>query len=410
MIQGFTETNINTNLSTEDNRINKTVAFTQIRFLVKLINDLDGSVDYCYPNVTIYNRYTAMEFIYLSTPDSFTGSINLLPAGHWKYEVYEVSWIGSVVVALNTAPATEIEVLPVDDNNGVVQGIVTKGILNLTEKAGTEQVQYNQHETAEGTNYIYYGVAPPGPPPPPFANLYSLSFDGIDDYLTFGDVDVFTPNNSGANRGFSMSYWLKLASGGQRVIGKTNIFSGGQRFYEYQMLVNSSGKLILNFFSGGVNTIYIGLQIDISSSYNTWQNIIVSWDLGVTSNDIIIYIDGVKYSIAEGNATASASGVFTAVDNTINPLEIAQIGNNNGEIYFDEFAIFDDALTQSQATAIYNSGVPTDLSAMAYLLGYWRNGDTAGTSVFPTIEDYSSNSNDGTMENMDSGDIVTDVP
>ena len=243
-----------------------------------------------------------------------------------------------------------------------------------------------------------------------FSNLYSLSFDGVDDYLTFGDADVFTPNNSGANRGFSMSYWLKLASGGQRVIGKTNIFSGGIRYYEYQMLVKSSGKLLLNFYSGGVNTIYIGLEIDISSSYNTWQNIIVSWDLGVTSNDIIIYIDGVKYSIAEGNATASASGVFTAVDNTINPLEIAQIGNNNGEIYFDEFAIFDDALTQSQATAIYNSGVPTDLSAMAYLLGYWRNGDTAGTSVFPTIEDYSSNSNDGTMENMDSGDIVTDVP
>ena len=91
-----------------------------------------------------------------------------------------------------------------------------------------------------------------------FSNLYSLSFDGIDDYLTFGDADVFTPNNSGANRGFSMSCWLKLASGGQRVIGKTNIFDV-QRYYEYQMLVNSTGKLIINFFSGGGNTIYIGI-------------------------------------------------------------------------------------------------------------------------------------------------------
>tara|TARA_R110000772_G_C13172686_1_gene427263 strand:+ start:78 stop:875 length:798 start_codon:yes stop_codon:yes gene_type:complete len=243
-----------------------------------------------------------------------------------------------------------------------------------------------------------------------FSNLYSLSFDGIDDYLTFGNEDVFTPNNSGANRGFSMSYWLKLASGGQRVIGKTNIFVDGQRYYEYQMLVNSTGKLTINFFSGGGNTIRIGIKVDISSSYNTWQNIIVSWDLGVTGNDIIIYIDGVKYSIAEGNASDDSSGTFTSVDNTTNPLEVARIGTNNGEIYFDEFAIFDDALTQSQATAIYNSGVPTDLSAMAYLLGYWRNGDTAGTSVYPTIEDYSSNSNDGTMTNMDSGDIVTDVP
>jgi len=60
-------------------------------------------------------------------------------------------------VALGRAPATEIDVLPVADTTGVVQGIVTKGILNLTEKSGTEQVQYNQHETTEGTNYIYYG-------------------------------------------------------------------------------------------------------------------------------------------------------------------------------------------------------------------------------------------------------------
>ena len=160
MIQGFTETNISAELSTEDNRIDTTVATTQIRFLVKFINDLDGSVSYCYPNSVIYPRYTAMTFIYeaiVANVDFYAAEIHLLPAGHWKYEVYEVSWIGTVVVALNTAPATEIDVLPVANTNGVVQGIVTKGILNLTEKAGTEQVQYNQHETAEGTNYIYTG-------------------------------------------------------------------------------------------------------------------------------------------------------------------------------------------------------------------------------------------------------------
>ena len=157
MIQGFTETDIATVISTEDNRIDTTVASTQIRFLVKFINDLDGSVSYCYPEDTIYNRFTKMAFYYFLTPDMFINQINLLPSGHWKYEVYEVSWIGSVVVASGTAPATETDVLSVADTNGVVQGIVTKGILNLTEKSGTEQVQYNQHETTEGTNFIYYG-------------------------------------------------------------------------------------------------------------------------------------------------------------------------------------------------------------------------------------------------------------
>ena len=156
MIQAFTESAFRPDICTEDNRINTTVASTQIRFLVKFINDLDGSIAYCYPTITINNRYTKMLFTYVAVPTVFIG-INLLPAGHWKYEVYEVSWIGTVALTLLTAPITETTVLPVADDNGVVQGIVTKGILNLTEKAGTEQVQYNQHETAAGTNTIYYG-------------------------------------------------------------------------------------------------------------------------------------------------------------------------------------------------------------------------------------------------------------
>jgi hypothetical protein len=156
MIQAITATNIIAEISTEDNRIDTTVASTQIRFLVKFINDLDGSIEYCYPTSLIHERYTKISFSYLAIPTVFTG-INLLPAGHWKYEVYEVSWIGTIVVALNTAPVNETDVLPVANTNGIVQGIVTKGILNLTEKAGTEQVQYNQHESPEGTNTIYYG-------------------------------------------------------------------------------------------------------------------------------------------------------------------------------------------------------------------------------------------------------------
>ena len=159
MIQGFTETPITADICTEDNRINTTVASTQIRFLVKFINDLDGSIAYCYPdlNTGIKPRYTDMTFQYAKVPDLFLGQINLLPAGHWKYEVYEVSWIGAIVLSLATAPATETTVLAVADTNGVVEGIVTKGILNLTEKAGTEQVQYTQHPEPSGTNTIYYG-------------------------------------------------------------------------------------------------------------------------------------------------------------------------------------------------------------------------------------------------------------
>jgi hypothetical protein len=161
MIQAFTETNFKAYLSTEDNRIDTSVAKTQIRFLVKLINDMDGSIDYVYPAEAINNRFTEMSFTYEAATDlvdMFAGDVHLLPAGYWKYEVYEVSWIGAVTLSSETAPGTETKVItPIGDVIGVVQGLVTKGKLYLAEKDGTAEVQYNQHETAAGTNYIYTG-------------------------------------------------------------------------------------------------------------------------------------------------------------------------------------------------------------------------------------------------------------
>tara|TARA_R110000824_G_scaffold31414_2_gene102321 strand:+ start:227 stop:1414 length:1188 start_codon:yes stop_codon:yes gene_type:complete len=157
MIQGFTETTINAFISTEDNRIDTSVATTGIAYLVKFINDMDGSIQYCYPAATIYDRYTHMTFPWNPTADVFR-YINLLPAGYWKYEVYEVSWIGSRIISSGYAPITETDVLePASNDKGVVQGLVTKGKLNLTERTGTEQVQYTQHEEPSATNYIYYG-------------------------------------------------------------------------------------------------------------------------------------------------------------------------------------------------------------------------------------------------------------
>tara|TARA_R110000772_G_scaffold111371_1_gene215202 strand:- start:225 stop:710 length:486 start_codon:yes stop_codon:yes gene_type:complete len=160
MIQAETLSDFKAYLSTEDNRINTSVSKSKIRFLVKITNDMDGSIDYVYPTSVIEDRFTEMTFTYeavLANVDLFVGEVHLLPAGYWKYEVYEVSWIGTVSLDVEQAPSTSTEVLPVADNTGVVQGMVTKGKLYLGEAKGTAEVQYNQHETTEGTNYIYTG-------------------------------------------------------------------------------------------------------------------------------------------------------------------------------------------------------------------------------------------------------------
>ena len=159
MIQATTESTFDAWLSTEDNRIDTSVPSTQIRHLVKFINDMDGSIQYAYGSVeTIYNRFTYFKFLYNLVPDIYDGKTKLIPSGYYKYEVYEVSWIGAVVVVnVHTAPASETDVLPVANTNGVVQGLVTKGKLNLTDLAGTAQVQYTQRQAPASTNYIYHG-------------------------------------------------------------------------------------------------------------------------------------------------------------------------------------------------------------------------------------------------------------
>lgn len=159
MIQAITGTNLTTFLQTEDNRINTSVASSQIRHLVKFTNDMDKSVQYAYGTTeTIFSRYTEFTFTYNATPDVYNGDIKFLPAGYWKYEVYEVSWVGAVSVSSGNAPATENDVLsPPADTKGIVQGLVTKGKMYVAEKDGTQQVQYNEYEPSSGTNYIYYG-------------------------------------------------------------------------------------------------------------------------------------------------------------------------------------------------------------------------------------------------------------
>ena len=158
MIQAIRETLFTAYINTEANRIDTSVASTQIRHLLKFTNDLDGAIFYAYAGVeVITDRYTALAFSY-ATPDIYTGAIKLIPAGYYKYEAYEVSWTGTVTVSSGNAPATEDDVLsPPATDKGIVQGLVAIGKLNLSELSGSEQVQYTQRQEPSSTNYIWYG-------------------------------------------------------------------------------------------------------------------------------------------------------------------------------------------------------------------------------------------------------------
>mgnify|MGYP003152780079 FL=1 len=149
-------------VTTEEKRIDTSVASSKIRLLFKFTNDMDKRVVYAYGQSTIhydairaYQRYTRLSIGHNTSENVFTGLVNFKPFGYWKYEIYEVSWIGSINLTADYAPTTVTQVLSVADENGVVKGLVETGKLYVTETAGSEQISYTEHPEPSGTNYIF---------------------------------------------------------------------------------------------------------------------------------------------------------------------------------------------------------------------------------------------------------------
>ena len=238
-----------------------------------------------------------------------------------------------------------------------------------------------------------------------FTNTYSLDFDGVDDYLTMG-----TPAAAIITGDVSISVWAKIDS----FVDNTSIIS----------MSGSSESEADNFLYrittdayGGNPGIKVGHEYGSGSnefktfntnlSLATWYNLLVVRD--TSAKTWKLYVDGSLFGTDSysNNATGGTSAT----------LNIGVQGSYYFDGNIDEVAIWDSVLTAAEATAIYNSAAPTNLTVDAGdyasssdLIGYWRNGDPDGTSEYPTIPDASTNSNDGTMTNMVSGDIVEDAP
>lgn len=229
-----------------------------------------------------------------------------------------------------------------------------------------------------------------------FDNKYSLTYDGVDDYLNLGDdVPPLTPFASGD--GWSFSIWLK--TGTSKKIFSKNI--GGNAEYDFVVRFNGNPKLTLYDNENGGNISY---NMDTSIADGNWHHIVFTWN-GELEAGIAAYLDG---SVKSG--TDGASGTFESVTATAAEFRMAYGGGSYSAIIQDEFSVFNKALHSTEVATLYNSGVPTDVTEISGCQGWWRNGDPTGTGAFPTISDDSANSNDGTMTNMASNDIITDVP
>ena len=129
-----------------------------------------------------------------------------------------------------------------------------------------------------------------------------------------------------------------------------------------------------------------------------------------------IYMDGTLRQFGQSrypshNYQRTPEGM-TEITATINEITLGGLpnGNNSAHGNIDDVACFDVKLSDAAVAAMYNSGVPTDLTSNSGdytnsgdLTGYWKFDETSGTS----IADSSTNSNNLTLVNsptFDTGD------
>ena len=237
-----------------------------------------------------------------------------------------------------------------------------------------------------------------------FLNEYSLTFDGIGDYIDIGSPTSIQSLTSvitisawiKAPRVFTTNYYTLASKGEYAAAGSQwsiRINTANAR--------NTAGGVFSIFPNSNAITDNQGLVFPTPVDDNQWHHMMFVND----GTDLKVYIDGVLDATGVGKGRTLYNGNRTL---RLGRLTSSTTQNLIGNL--DEVAIFGTALQLSDAQTIYNGGVPTDLTSLSPV-SWWRMGDndTWNGSTW-TLTDNGSGGNDATSVSMPEGARTNDVP
>ena len=247
-------------------------------------------------------------------------------------------------------------------------------------------------------------------------NTYSIDLDGTDD-------DIRTNYTPPAGLGtFSMSFWLKTSSAGFYTLGGAM----GNNSIAFQgptlKTATSTGSGFIMGWDGwnsGWNPSGLGgagAALDLFDGL--WHNLTYT----INETSVKLYKDGGDAAINASNTSNNQGTPFGSITASSalsnngfdqNSTYSYVIGSHRTGYRFngllDEVAMFETELSGSDVSAIYNNGIPTDLTSYSPS-GWWRMGDNDG-GTGTTITDQGSRGNNGTLTNFSTGTgFSTDVP
>lgn len=228
-----------------------------------------------------------------------------------------------------------------------------------------------------------------------FFNSTSCSFDGVNDYISFGNVYNYT-----SAQAFSISIWVKPQNFSvvRYFVGKAD---NAGTVYGWRLGFNTTGKVYTQMRTAG--GAYAPDEWPTALVADTWNHIVWTFSGNNNKSGQSLYVNGVKeaFTPPAGSIIGMSSGTYPLT------LGAAPLNYYSGKI--DEFSIFDKELNQSDVDEIYNSGIPNELSTLfvsSNLQSWWRLGDG---DTYPTVLDQKGIAN-GTLTNMSAPNLVGDVP
>ena len=259
---------------------------------------------------------------------------------------------------------------------------------------------------------------------PAFANTKSVNFNNNDWLGANAGILQNTlgraANGSGASDAWSIAFWFK--PGTATNASQTILYFGNQDVANQgyiQIKYNGQNNFKRLEFRYGSNNNRINLFTQAATfTVGQWHHVLVTYDGGTTGansgsinnyyNRFKTFIDGVDVSASNlrTNSNFGYTGSIQPQNFRVGRFNNGQAMRNNCRI--DELAIWDSDQS-SNASDIYNSGVPVDLINLSQAPAHWwRMGDG---DTYPYLFDVGTEANCiFIMNSMTSADIVNDVP
>jgi len=180
------------------------------------------------------------------------------------------------------------------------------------------------------------------------ATIYSITFDGVDQYMSFTNI-----NNETLRYDFSISFWVKYNR-------YTAIPFGGSGTSWMRIMNATQQKLDIN--NGG--SVW---ATGATNSLDQWHHYVIRRD---ANNLITTFVDGELYT----NNAPTLAGRFL-------PTYLGAMKLNEFlEGKMTQVSMFDFALSESNVSAIYNNGMGYDISSLNPV-NWWKMDEGSGTTV-----------------------------